>query len=218
MTAVMDTPWGPAQETETCAPGITQVGTATHGGFHLTPPRNAEVHSAWRQHSGWYEEDCESSIVILTFPDVFDNADHQKWACERAQSCFPTQFAAFDAAADTDEDKAALQTLETAAREGFDQIVASAKRIIDDATCQTFGAFSVNEIARWLNNAGLGSRPGSAMSGQVTTALVISALIRDGYLSEPAVHQHDDDEPPWPVYRARRDDWVSEAVGPPGAQ
>lgn len=66
------TPWGPAQYAYKYAPGIICYGTAGHGGFHLSPRLNAQVHAAWRDANGWYEEDCEWSIVALTFPAAFN--------------------------------------------------------------------------------------------------------------------------------------------------
>ncbi|MFG1872109.1 DUF7007 domain-containing protein [Micromonospora arborensis] len=67
----MTTPWGPAQQEEKLAPGITEVSTAGHGGIHLIPTVNALVHRVWRERSGWYEEDCDWAIVALTFPELF---------------------------------------------------------------------------------------------------------------------------------------------------
>lgn len=67
----MNTPWGKAQTQKRLAPGITEVTTASHGGIHLHPTRNASVHEAWRDKNGWYEEDLEANIVIVTFPLVF---------------------------------------------------------------------------------------------------------------------------------------------------
>lgn len=67
----MHTPWGASQTSEKLGDGVVQVTTASHGGIHLNPARNAKVHPAWRDKGGWYEEDCERSIVAITFPDLF---------------------------------------------------------------------------------------------------------------------------------------------------
>jgi hypothetical protein len=75
----MNTPWGPSQHTATIADGITEVSTAGHGGIFLSPERNDKVPIEWRRASfngqglrGWYEEDCDVVLVILTFPEVFE--------------------------------------------------------------------------------------------------------------------------------------------------
>lgn len=65
------TPWGPVQHLTHVADGIVEVGTAGHGGMKLSPQRNREVPPALRTSSGWYEEDCESQIVLMTFPEEY---------------------------------------------------------------------------------------------------------------------------------------------------
>lgn len=61
------TPWGPAQIVNEIAPGIASVHTAGHGGYKLSPKRNAQVPAALRT-NGWYEEDVEWAAVGVTFP------------------------------------------------------------------------------------------------------------------------------------------------------
>ena len=69
-------PWGQPQHQSTLIPGIVQVSTASHGGFHLSPSRLAElpasVRDAERFNSPgpWYEEDAEVYIVAVAFPEV----------------------------------------------------------------------------------------------------------------------------------------------------
>lgn len=70
----IETPWGIAQVTEHIAPGITWYETHCHGGFHLSPERNALVpqelkEETWAQLGleGWYEEDCDAEIVREVF-------------------------------------------------------------------------------------------------------------------------------------------------------
>jgi hypothetical protein len=65
------TPWGAAQTVSRPLPGIVVVSTAGHGGVKVSPERNAQITAALRRKSGWYEEDCESTIVGLYFPDTF---------------------------------------------------------------------------------------------------------------------------------------------------
>lgn len=65
------TPWGTAQYGYKYAAGINSYSCAGHGGFKLSPTRNAEVHEALRNDNGFYEEDCEWAAVAVTFPEAF---------------------------------------------------------------------------------------------------------------------------------------------------
>jgi hypothetical protein len=65
------TPWGKADHVKEVAPGIWQVSTPGHGGYKLDRVHNATVDAAWRRPGGWYEEDCEWAIVVLTFEQTF---------------------------------------------------------------------------------------------------------------------------------------------------
>lgn len=58
-------PWGEIQSVAHHAPGIAFVGAAGHGGFKLSPERNAAIPAELRQLNGWYEEDCEAHIVAM---------------------------------------------------------------------------------------------------------------------------------------------------------
>lgn len=64
-------PWGRIDHVHHYADGIDSVGTPGHGGLKLSRERNAKVHPAWRRQGGWYEEDVDACIVIVTFPEVF---------------------------------------------------------------------------------------------------------------------------------------------------
>lgn len=66
-----NTPWGGSQGATVYADGIVSHTTASHGGFHLSAERNAEVHPLLRSEGGWYEEDCAWAIVAITFPALF---------------------------------------------------------------------------------------------------------------------------------------------------
>lgn len=77
----MNTPWGKAQTRSRLAHGIVEVSTASHGGIHLSPTRNALVHEAWRDGSGWYEEDCLYNIVVISFPDLFAGQRIERLGC-----------------------------------------------------------------------------------------------------------------------------------------
>lgn len=78
------TPWGASQSTTKWAPGIMQYSTASHGGFHLSPTRNAEMPAALRIDSGWYEEDCEWALVAVAFPVVFAAAVDDARRCVKS--------------------------------------------------------------------------------------------------------------------------------------
>lgn len=87
---VCSTPWGPSQLASIYAEGIVAHMTAGHGGFRLSPERNARVIPPLRIDSGWYEEDDAWAIVALTFPDLFtryerklaDRTIRDKWPDE----------------------------------------------------------------------------------------------------------------------------------------
>ncbi len=51
--------------------------TAGHGGIKLSPERNRVVNKAWRRKGGWYEEDVDAAIVILTFPQYFSSTSFE---------------------------------------------------------------------------------------------------------------------------------------------
>lgn len=70
------TPWGTPDTITETAPGITLYTTPSHGGYHLSPARIASMPQCLREFQpwagpGWYEEDCDWSIVALAFPQFF---------------------------------------------------------------------------------------------------------------------------------------------------
>ena len=67
------TPWGPAQHEERVADGIVFVPTETHGGYKLSPERNASIPPAFRNGSGWYDEDDDRVYVELYHYDAVFN-------------------------------------------------------------------------------------------------------------------------------------------------
>lgn len=76
------TPWGTSDYSKTFLPGVTFYGTPSHGGFHLSPEREAELDAKLREHGitakqarmgyshGWYEEDCSANAVGFAFPET----------------------------------------------------------------------------------------------------------------------------------------------------
>lgn len=75
------TPWGTSQGATRYAEGILFHSTAGHGGFHLTPERNAGIHPALRAVDGYYEEDYDWAAVAQAFPDL--STDFEKASAER---------------------------------------------------------------------------------------------------------------------------------------
>lgn len=93
------TPWGPAQTVVTVAPGIVQLDTAGHGGAKLSPARNRQVPPALRNSDGWYEEDSEEYIAVMTFPVEYskggrDPVAHAEYARAKVADRFPDKYEA----------------------------------------------------------------------------------------------------------------------------
>jgi hypothetical protein len=68
------TPWGQVQHQKQLAPGIVMVSTAGHGGIWLSPERQAqlpawalEISNSYGPKPMWWEEDCESMVVLYVF-------------------------------------------------------------------------------------------------------------------------------------------------------
>lgn len=65
------TPWGSSQVATVYAEGVVSHSTASHGGFCLSPERNAKVPPSLRAADGCYEEDCAWTAVAIVFPELF---------------------------------------------------------------------------------------------------------------------------------------------------
>lgn len=65
------TPWGASQGATVYGEGVFFHSTASHGGFHLSPERNAAVHPMLRSISGFYEEDGDWAAVAFAWPALF---------------------------------------------------------------------------------------------------------------------------------------------------
>ena len=91
------TPWGTSDGSRRYGPGVMSYSTASHGGFHLSPARNANVHEAVRSKDGWYEEDVDWSVVALTFPELF-TADDRASARATLRMYYPESWDALAAA------------------------------------------------------------------------------------------------------------------------
>ena len=72
-------PWGRIDSARDYGDGIVQVTTGSHGGFRVRADLNEQIPLSWQYvthgqlgRHGWYEEDCDWSIVAVTFTDRFD--------------------------------------------------------------------------------------------------------------------------------------------------
>ena len=69
------TPWGSADFATDYTEGVTFYTTPSHGGFHVSRARTAEMPAHLRNAAGWYEEDCEWAKVATAFPTLFTEKD-----------------------------------------------------------------------------------------------------------------------------------------------
>jgi hypothetical protein len=83
-------PWGAIQDAEQVFAGVWQVSTASHGGFYLSAERREAMPQKYIQASfngqgrtGWFEEDCDWSLVCLSFPEEW-----REWRGEKADRDF----------------------------------------------------------------------------------------------------------------------------------
>lgn len=84
------TPWGRPDFHREIAPGIDWYSTPSHGGFCVSDERLAQMPEPFKSHkpfcgeAGWYEEDCDWSAVVLSFPQFFSvdetNQARRTWA------------------------------------------------------------------------------------------------------------------------------------------
>src|SRR5215213_1794060 len=72
------TPWGPSQTSHEIAPGICFYSTASHGGYHLSLDRFDTFRQFFPDFTlwagdRWFEEDCDSALVTITFAQDFSD-------------------------------------------------------------------------------------------------------------------------------------------------
>ena len=89
------TPWGPPQQQEAIAPGITRVSTAGHGGYHVDASALAAMPlalAAFDTFAGgdgcggrWFEEDEDWCVVALAFPHLFQ--PYEVWSALQTFGC-----------------------------------------------------------------------------------------------------------------------------------
>ncbi len=93
------TPWGPSDHSETVARGIVFYSTSSHGAFHLSPTRVAQLPPSIKaeaqkkgfitpKNDAWFEQDCAYSLVVLSFPEHF-NEKQLEAAHKSAKNWFP---------------------------------------------------------------------------------------------------------------------------------
>jgi hypothetical protein len=67
-------PWGKIQSVEYITPWLTFVSTLSHGGYKVDRTHNAVIPEYLRRKGGWYEEDCEWSIVFATLENLIKSS------------------------------------------------------------------------------------------------------------------------------------------------
>lgn len=77
VAARQSTPWGLSQHAVIYGEGVVVHVTASHGGFALTPERNARIHVLLRADNGFYEEDCAWAAVTQAFPELFTELERR---------------------------------------------------------------------------------------------------------------------------------------------
>jgi hypothetical protein len=88
---MMNTPWGPSQQTKRFSNGIVRVDTAGHGGYYVPAELQSQMPECYRKADGWYEEDCEWAMVAVSFPDFFAPATVVD-ADRTLRNWYPTQW------------------------------------------------------------------------------------------------------------------------------
>ena len=77
-TRLTDSPWGRPDFQKEIAPGIVKLSTPSHGGYHLSAERWAELvrlmprFLSWTG-AQWLEEDCDWAAVPACWPEFFDD-------------------------------------------------------------------------------------------------------------------------------------------------
>lgn len=89
------TPWGSGQYVKPFGRGIAEIGTAGHGGVRVSralakKSMLPEVLKVAIPQGGyyWFEEDCAYSLVVLTFPDRFEDK-HRDYAHSAGKDWYP---------------------------------------------------------------------------------------------------------------------------------
>ena len=74
-------PWDRIQSITAIGQGIVGIGTAGHGGLFVPHAQLHAIPQAWQDYAArwtgspqYYEEDCASALVALSFPHLFEGS------------------------------------------------------------------------------------------------------------------------------------------------
>jgi hypothetical protein len=188
-------PWGPVDQVETLAPGLHDVGTASHGGFLLSPEMNARVPEALRLESGAYEEDCDWARVVVAFGAEYFSEDLMKRARETLKSWAPAAYEAHFGEAIRPGESLVRD------REVFMRVHAADLVVFSAVQLQNR---TVNGEPAVLARASLGAKrqDGTPEFEFLVPASEYAARDRFGFLIDPARHERVDGPDPTEVYPA----------------
>ena len=96
-------PWGTIQEAKEVIPGLWVVYTGGHGGIKLDRKLNAAVPAEVRRRGGWYEEDCEWSLAVLSLRHLL-NAGWVDQAEKTAKQWYPDEYTVLTGVLVTEEE------------------------------------------------------------------------------------------------------------------
>lgn len=91
-------PWGQIDHADQLVPGVWSIGTPSHGGFLLSPERQAAMPEIARRSGAVYEEDADWSLVALAFADEFSaiscgERTMAEIARDHVRNYFPVEYA-----------------------------------------------------------------------------------------------------------------------------
>lgn len=75
----LNSPWGKPDYGVELLPGVVQISTPSHGGFHLSSTRLAAMPAqlqavpTFTGNPCWFEEDCDWALVAIGFPGLFND-------------------------------------------------------------------------------------------------------------------------------------------------
>lgn len=111
-------PWGTIDHADQIVPGVWSVGTPSHGGFLLSPERQAAMPTAVRRDGSAYEEDVDWCLVALVFGNEFTGIPcgertMAEIARDHARNHCPDEYAAVTGHTPTAETSMAVRRRET---------------------------------------------------------------------------------------------------------
>ena len=109
------TPWGQSQTAHPHGDGITFYSTSSHGGFRVDSPTLKMMPAPLRVAGGWFEEDCDASLVIVAFPDRFSPSEVES-AMRDLKNTFPDRYTAWTGKALDESESSTLREREFVAR------------------------------------------------------------------------------------------------------